>query len=269
MKIKIKALLGTALSLLAVNADCSTVIIDDFATDFSTTVDTQIDGTSLGGELDVNFYYPTGDASVSSGSLYANYVGDWGTNDHVELSWDGDDSHSDLTFGGLGGVDLTSAGRNDRFLLYVEEFTGTPEFFMRVWGDSIANSLLYGFYLITSPGAIEIPFSAYGAVSGSGTDFSNVGSIVLIVRLGEGDSAKISRFAAIPGPSVVPMLSIEPAPDPGFVRVSWTPGTGTNWVLQSIPNLSDTNWLDVSGVSTNPVDISAPGSNQFFRLAIP
>jgi len=65
-----------------------------------------------------------------------------------------------------------------------------------------------------------------------------------------------------------PLLSIAAA-GPGFATISWTPGTGTNWVLQETLSMSPTNWADSPSGTTNPVVVPATVPSKFYRLSIP
>lgn len=65
-----------------------------------------------------------------------------------------------------------------------------------------------------------------------------------------------------------PTLTIVPA-SPGFATVSWTPATGTNWVLQETLSLSPANWTNSSSGRTNPVSVPATWPTKFFRLFRP
>ena len=68
---------------------------------------------------------------------------------------------------------------------------------------------------------------------------------------------------------VLPLLGIRPAPNPDYVRISWQPETGTNWVLQAVPNMLSTNWNNYPSGSTNPVDVLGSAPPRFFRLTKP
>jgi hypothetical protein len=55
----------------------------------------------------------------------------------------------------------------------------------------------------------------------------------------------------------------------GGVEISWTPDTGTNWVLQETPGLSPATWGNSPSGSTNPVGISTTNATKFYRLFKP
>jgi hypothetical protein len=51
--------------------------------------------------------------------------------------------------------------------------------------------------------------------------------------------------------------------------ISWTPDTGTNWVLQETLSLSPTNWVNSLSGTNNPVVVPATGATRFYRLNKP
>jgi len=65
-----------------------------------------------------------------------------------------------------------------------------------------------------------------------------------------------------------PMLTIVPA-TPGNARISWSPNTGTNWVLQQTSVLSPANWTNSPTGWTNPIVVSATLPTKFYRLHKP
>ena len=65
-----------------------------------------------------------------------------------------------------------------------------------------------------------------------------------------------------------PTLTIVPA-TPGFATVSWTPATGTNWILQECLSLSTGAWTNAPSGSTNPVIVPATLPAKFYRLMKP
>jgi len=65
-----------------------------------------------------------------------------------------------------------------------------------------------------------------------------------------------------------PTLVIVPA-GAGQAQVSWTPDTGTNWVLQETSSLSPTNWMNSTSSYTNPIVVPAAVPTKFYRLYRP
>jgi hypothetical protein len=62
-----------------------------------------------------------------------------------------------------------------------------------------------------------------------------------------------------------PMLMIEPD-TPGWARISWTPDTGTNWILQESWDLTTGVWSNAPSGWTNPVTVPAIAPVRFYRL---
>jgi hypothetical protein len=65
-----------------------------------------------------------------------------------------------------------------------------------------------------------------------------------------------------------PTLTIVPA-GPGQATVSWSPGTGTNWVLQESLSLLPAVWTNSVSGSTNPIVVPATMPTKFYRLFKP
>jgi hypothetical protein len=56
---------------------------------------------------------------------------------------------------------------------------------------------------------------------------------------------------------------------PGFALISWTPATGTNWVLQERLSLTAGAWTNSVSGSTNPIVIPAIVPTKYYRLFRP
>ena len=65
-----------------------------------------------------------------------------------------------------------------------------------------------------------------------------------------------------------PTLTIAPF-GAGQARISWTPATGTNWVLLQTPSLSPAAWTNAPSGATNPVVVPATLPTRFYRLHKP
>jgi len=55
----------------------------------------------------------------------------------------------------------------------------------------------------------------------------------------------------------------------GQAQISWTPDTGTNWVLQETLNLSPASWANAPSGVTNPIVVPATLPTKFYRLFKP
>jgi len=65
-----------------------------------------------------------------------------------------------------------------------------------------------------------------------------------------------------------PTLTIAPA-TPGNASISWTPATGTNWVLQECLSLTAGAWTNSPSGSTNPIVVPVVLPAKFYRLFKP
>ncbi len=65
-----------------------------------------------------------------------------------------------------------------------------------------------------------------------------------------------------------PTLTIAPA-TPGNASISWTPATGTNWVLQERLSLTAGAWTNSPSGPTNPIVVPAVLPTKFYRLFKP
>ena len=65
-----------------------------------------------------------------------------------------------------------------------------------------------------------------------------------------------------------PVLNISPG-TPGFVQISWTPATGTNWMLQQTATLSPSDWTNSPSGFTNHAMVPVQVPAKFYRLAKP
>lgn len=53
---------------------------------------------------------------------------------------------------------------------------------------------------------------------------------------------------------------------PGLATISWTPATGTNWILQERLSLTAGSWTNSPSGSTNPITVPATVPTKFYRL---
>ena len=65
-----------------------------------------------------------------------------------------------------------------------------------------------------------------------------------------------------------PTLTITAA-GAGQAQVSWSPETGTTWVLQERTSLTSGSWSNSASGSTNPIVVPATGSTRLYRLHKP
>jgi hypothetical protein len=55
----------------------------------------------------------------------------------------------------------------------------------------------------------------------------------------------------------------------GQAQISWTPATGTDWVLQQTAVLSPANWTNSPSGFTNPIVVPVALPTEFYRLFQP
>jgi len=65
-----------------------------------------------------------------------------------------------------------------------------------------------------------------------------------------------------------PKLTIVPS-GPGQATISWSPDTGTNWVLQQTAALSPANWTNSPSGHTNPIVVPSTPDTKYYRLFKP
>jgi hypothetical protein len=107
-----------------------------------------------------------------------------------------------------------------------------------------------------SAGGVALQSDGKIVIAGSLFDPINSAGYFALARY-EGDGAASSG----------PVLAITRTP--GQVTISWTPDTGTNWVLQERTNLTLGAWTHSPSSSTNPVTVPATLAENFYRLIKP
>jgi len=124
------------------------------------------------------------------------------------LVWDGSDGLSTTNRTGLGGVDITQSGVNDKFLFGVTSDLGAT---LNITVYSSASDFSTASVVVPADTSftfalMPVPFSSFATGGGSGANFANVGAIVLEVD-GTGHPGTDVAFdffitaSAIPEPS--------------------------------------------------------------------
>ncbi|MCL4790396.1 MAG: hypothetical protein KJ070_27040 [Verrucomicrobia bacterium] len=109
--------------------------------------------------------------------------------------------------------------------------------------------------------------STGGVYSGSGT----IGQPDAGGPMTGGSFSLVGGFWALPTliqTPDAPTLTITPASQ-GFATVSWTPVTGTNWILQERLSLTAGAWTNSPTTWTNPITVPATLPAKVFRLFKP
>lgn len=194
----------------------SDVSIDSFATSQSApggvnTRSTAVGSGILGGERDVNTFLTMSANGTVPGQLRVAFpegllTGRAGG----DITYDGVDGNPSASFfGGLGSVDLTQGGVNDRFRFDITSVTGSSatlliDVFSVNHGSSIQLNLPH------SPGYFDVPFSAllpHGSPFAFPVDFHNVGYIDFHFEMNTGDAVVMDSITAVPEPSALALIS--------------------------------------------------------------
>jgi hypothetical protein len=163
----------------------------------------------LGGERDTASYTPTVDINGSVPNhlrIFGAVPGYGGT---TFLDYDGY-NYSTSTFNndGLGDVDLTQGGLNDRFRF---DFT-TANYAGGTLTMNVQNAGFVGSSisvpLPSSPGILDLPFAAFQTSSSHPVNFADAGWVRVQLWLNYGDSYTLGSISAVPEPAVGAVLLI-------------------------------------------------------------
>ncbi len=136
--------------------------------------------TTIGGERDMTLTATLGSVTLeANGSAFPsnlNYNANFGATGNTAVLWDGADTDATtLDPSGLGGADLTSMGETG-FLFNIG--TSQPVTLTLIVHSGAGNSSTATIVLpATAIDTLFIPYSSFGAPTGTGADFSNVGAI--------------------------------------------------------------------------------------------
>lgn len=220
------------ISILAVAGSAhGNILIDSFsgpqsAPGGSITLSTADNAGIIGGERDL---IGSGLAVVSidaafPGQLqmaFRNDINPAGRAD-VNFTYDGNDNTASSGYlGGLGSLDLTEGGLNDRFRITISSITSAPAtLFFRVAQVSMSstNSII----LPQTPGTVDILFSSFThedlGIFPSPVDFHHVGYLELQFEYGSGQAITIDSISAVPEPSTSSLLLAALLTTGGFIR---------------------------------------------------
>ncbi|MDR3402202.1 MAG: autotransporter domain-containing protein [Chthoniobacter sp.] len=195
----------------------------------------------LGGERDIQINLTGGviagntmSAVVSSG--FFSYSQDATITGNAVIQWDGVDGSPTLNPTGLGGIDLTGGGLQNKFQLGVF-FDDLPvNVTLTVYTDagnaSSVTTTLPG--LIFSSTDFTFNYSSFTTLLGAGANFANVGAITLTLG------------------------STTTAPDVVLDYFTVAPPGATHWLGQTDGNWSGTNWaVDAAGTPSATTPTSA------------
>jgi len=187
-----KLILGTLTTGLLASA-ANGVIIDTFDLSQSAVANsggdqaTLADGASvIGGERELFADYMMGGGSISSVANQAadgllSFSSDAGTFGMGMIIWDGDDNSTGVFNPiGLGGVDFTEGGTQDRIVVgvYSADLPAELRFtFYTDAGNTSEASLMIPGGILAPGGTYELPYAAFGVMAGGGADWTNIGAI--------------------------------------------------------------------------------------------
>ena len=204
--------IGLAVMLLVCGRSHGSILLDGFGTtqvlsdSQGTAVGPDIVGgerdTTAGAMLDINSAIP-GQAQMINPS---NPNPDaWRS---VVFTYDGvDGSVSTSSLNGLGDLDLTQGGVNDRFRLNVTSASHVAGTLTISVNSILAQNLVVP--LPAAPGIWDLPFADFRGVPFGGTNavnFADVGIIRFHFRIFPGESYTIDSIAAVPEPSTGVLL---------------------------------------------------------------
>jgi hypothetical protein len=125
----------------------------------------------------------------------------------ADITYDGTDGDpSSSSFDGLGSVDLTQGGVNDRFRFDVTSATGSGLLSIELRSVNHGSSTLS---LLLTPGIFDVPFSLFhfdGSPFAYPIDFHDVGYINFHFDMASGDAVTIDSVATVPEPSTLTLI---------------------------------------------------------------
>lgn len=181
------------------------LVIDSFTTPQSVSIGGAVSSAfnatlapeALGGERDIEVTRTSGSGSITVDVFMSavEYAASFSAHGNARIVWDGLDASATIHPVGLGGLDLTQAGVNDRFYFGAGSDLGTM-FYLTVF-DSIGGAQQTG--VTIAPGFVianyALPFSLF-----PGVDFSQVRAVALDMAgpTAGVDSIILGNFAVVP-----------------------------------------------------------------------
>ena len=210
--------LSVSIFVSPLGASAADAVIDSFVTPQEAPgggIRNVADGSGvLGGERDIDTFL-----NMSANGAVANQMQIWIPINSTltgraggDITYDGNDNNpSGSSFSGLGSIDLTGGGSNDRFrfeVTSVSQSSATLSFQLLQYSGSTKASE-FSMLLPTTPGIYEIPFSSFVFLTDpfyqatGPVDFHSVGYANLHFEMVKGESITIDNIIAVPEPSVL------------------------------------------------------------------
>lgn len=190
------------------------IIIDDWSTNQGPMVNfdfsgNTVTGSMLGGKRKMYLQNVTGNgttsANVSGGMLHVSKTAD--AFPDVSMIWD-----AGVNQVGLGGVDITEGGANDRLRMVVST-NGRAS--VAVYISETFGKRSLGYFNFSGPtsGTFDLLFSNIPSDGGSPADFSKVGAIyfdILLDTYGPGAATEfqMGTFSVVPSPASAGLLAL-------------------------------------------------------------
>lgn len=118
----------------------------------------------------------------------------------AQVTWDGDSDPDALDPVGLGGVDLTAGGASA--FVFALASTADIQLEVEVFTDG-SNSSFAARLVPMGAADVYVDFSELAPAQGTGADFTNVGAIVLTLRLDSAAATLDSVLTAVPDPAAL------------------------------------------------------------------
>jgi hypothetical protein len=217
IRLLVAGVLLAALALLAWAEDSEAILIDDFSTgqaalvfDPAVSEESQVSGSGiLGGERDMVVTrasdFGIAMAAFGDGLTYVHAASSQGTG---LIVWDGADGDSAVDPTGLGGIDFTNGGGEDKVGIPLLASNLPAPIVLTAYTDG-AN---YSTATVLLPGGVppqqrmSVLFANFAVAAGSGADFTNIGAFSLFID-GSSTPGLLVRFDSIaPEPSTATLL---------------------------------------------------------------
>lgn len=185
------------LSAIATTTQAEPITLDDFSVEVAPTTSSAYitDMDILGGETEAFIGGATATFESTGGvATVSNVTAPDPRN--FQFVWDGVDGTSVLDYDGLGGVDLTDSGNNDRFRLLLPSVTGTFDITVFVFSGSSDSGSYLEIENVDSSGLFEFAFTDFlkFGPSSSPANFTDVGQVRLSFSLTTGEGFSIDYF---------------------------------------------------------------------------
>jgi len=210
------ALVG--LGLLAGTGRAGAILIDDFSTDQMViwlgglgSASSQVSGAGiLGGERDMEVTVVSNVGVIMAASLDTlNYAHAFTSEGTGLIVWDGPDGAATLDPTGLGGVDFTDGGTEDKIAIPLLSSNLVAPMVLTAYTDAVN----YSTATVSLPGGtppqlrlIVLHTDFIAAPGGTGADFANIGAFSLLINGSSTPGLTAGFGSVVPEPSTATLL---------------------------------------------------------------